>query len=224
MEAKKNPNADLERTRGLFLNVGFILVLLLVIWAFKFNVSEVEVKDLGDVTDTFEEMQDIPLTEQPPPPPPPPPVPPEPVPVPEEELPEEIPEYNFESDFDEDTEIIEFAITEEIEEEVADEIFDVVEDQPVFPGGEAALYSYLAEKMKYPSQARRMGIEGRVYVQFVVDKDGAITDVRAVRGIGAGCDEEAVRVVKSMPKWSPGRQRGVAVKVKMIVPITFKLG
>ncbi|HAA21079.1 MAG TPA: energy transducer TonB [Cytophagales bacterium] len=224
MEAKKNPGADLEKTRGLFMNVGFILALLVVIGAFKYNSGEPDVADLGEVQDTFEEMQDIPLTEQPPPPPPPPPVPPEPVPVPEEEIQEEIEEYNFESDFDEDTEIIEFAITEEIEEEVADEIFDVVEDQPEFPGGEAALYGYLAEKIKYPSQARRMGIEGRVYVQFVVDQSGNITDVVAVRGIGAGCDEEAVRVVKGMPKWTPGRQRGRAVKVKMIVPITFKLG
>ena len=224
MEAKKNPEADLEKTRGLFLNVGFILALLIVIGAFRYHSGETELADLGEVQDTFEEMKDIPLTEQPPPPPPPPPVPPEPVPVPEEEIEEEIIEYNFESDFDEDTEILDFAITEDIEEEVADEIFDVVEDQPEFPGGEAALYSYLGENINYPSQARRMGIEGRVYVQFVVDRDGSITQVQAVRGIGAGCDEEAVRVVKAMPKWDPGRQRGRAVRVKMIVPITFKLG
>lgn len=224
MEAKKNPEADLERTRGLFLNIGFIISLLVVIGAFKYHTREIALQDLGEVRDDFEEMQDIPLTEQPPPPPPPPPAPPEPVPVPEEELPEEIPEYNFESDFDADTEIIEFAVTEEVEEEVADEIFDVVEDQPEFPGGEAALYKYIGENIDYPSQARRMGIEGRVYVQFVVDADGSITQVQAVRGIGAGCDEEAVRVVKSMPKWNPGRQRGRAVRVKMIVPINFKLG
>ena len=77
--------------------------------------------------------------------------------------------------------------------------------------------------MKYPNQARRMGIEGRVFVQFVVDKDGQLTEIKAVKGIGAGCDEEAVRVLKSAPKWKPGKQRGRPVKVRMILPITFKL-
>lgn len=77
--------------------------------------------------------------------------------------------------------------------------------------------------MKYQNQARRMGIEGRVFVQFVVDKDGQLTEIKAVKGIGAGCDEEAVRVLKSAPKWKPGKQRGRPVKVRMILPITFKL-
>ncbi len=77
--------------------------------------------------------------------------------------------------------------------------------------------------MKYPSQARRMGIEGRVYLQFVVDRDGSITDIQAVKGIGAGCDEEAVRVMKTVPKFKPGKQRGVPVRVRMVMPISFKL-
>ena len=78
--------------------------------------------------------------------------------------------------------------------------------------------------MEYPAQARRMGVEGKVFVQFVVDKDGSLTDVKAVKGIGAGCDEEAVEIVKSAPKWKPGKQRGKAVRVRMIIPITFRLG
>lgn len=224
MEAKKNENADLQKTKLLFTNVGFILSLLIVIAAFKYHTEELAVKDLGQVNDEFEEMQDIPLTEQPPPPPPPPVVPPEPVPVPEEEIEEEVEIPIFDADITEDASFDDFVLPDNMEEEVADEIFDVVEDQPEFPGGETALYKYLGEQIKYPTQARRMGIEGRVYVQFVVDQEGRITDVQAVRGIGAGCDEEAVRVVKSMPRWDPGRQRGRAVKVKMIVPITFKLG
>ncbi|MCK5701162.1 MAG: energy transducer TonB, partial [Cyclobacteriaceae bacterium] len=79
-------------------------------------------------------------------------------------------------------------------------------------------------KLKYPAQARRMGIEGKVFVQFVVDKDGTLTEVTAVKGIGAGCDQEAVRVIEGAPKWKPGKQRGRSVKVRMILPITFKLG
>ena len=99
-----------------------------------------------------------------------------------------------------------------------------MEDQPGFPGGMPAFYEYVSKNLKYPNQARRMGIEGRVFVQFVVGKNGSITDVTAIKGIGAGCDEEAVRVIKSSPNWSPGKQRGKPVKVRMILPITFKLG
>ena len=77
--------------------------------------------------------------------------------------------------------------------------------------------------MKYPSQARRMGIEGRVFVQFVVDKDGTVTEVKSVKGIGAGCDEEAERVLRMSPKFKPGKQRGRSVKVRMVLPIIFRL-
>ena len=84
-------------------------------------------------------------------------------------------------------------------------------------------HEYVRKKLKYPSQARRMGIEGKVFIQFVVGKDGEITEVKVIRGVGAGCDEEAARVIKSSPKWTPGKQRGQAVKVRMVLPITFKL-
>lgn len=102
--------------------------------------------------------------------------------------------------------------------------FGVVEVQPVFPGGEDKFYAYLVEHMSYPPEARRLGIEGRVYVQFIIEKDGSVSDVRVVRGIGAGCDEVAVKVVASMPRWTPGYHKGHPVRVKMIVPLTFKLG
>ena len=117
----------------------------------------------------------------------------------------------------------EIVFEEAPEEEVVDEIFDIVEDQPEFPGGIAAFYKYVGKNMNYPKQARRMGIEGKVYVQFIVDKDGSVTNVRAVKGIGAGCDEEAERVLKSSPKFKPGKQRGRPVKVRMMMPIIFKL-
>jgi TonB family protein len=104
------------------------------------------------------------------------------------------------------------------------EIFTIVEDQPAPYSGMGEFYQYVQANLKYPAQARRMGIEGKVFVQFVVAKDGSLTDVKAVKGIGAGCDAEAVRVISSSPKWKPGIQRNRAVNVRMILPITFKLG
>ena len=104
------------------------------------------------------------------------------------------------------------------------EIFTVVEDQPQFEGGMPAFSQYVASKLRYPAQARQQGIEGKVFVQFVVEKDGSLSNVTSVKGIGGGCDEEAVRVLKESPKWKPGKQRGKPVKVRMILPITFNLG
>jgi protein TonB len=103
------------------------------------------------------------------------------------------------------------------------EIFTVVEQNPEFPDGQAALMKYLAANIKYPTLARENNISGKVILQFVVDEDGGISDIKAARGIGGGCDEEAIRVVKSMPKWKPGKQRGRPVKVRFTLPVSFKL-
>ncbi len=125
--------------------------------------------------------------------------------------------------------------TEDVEVEVKDEkpqvieqpqqaeIFTVVEEQPGYPGGEEARIRFLQESIKYPEEAKELGIQGKVFVTFVVEVDGSITDVRVLRGIGGGCDEEAIRVVKSMPKWVPGKQRGVPVRVQFNLPIKFTL-
>lgn len=110
-----------------------------------------------------------------------------------------------------------------LQQDGSGEIFTVVEDQPEPPGGIPSFYSYISENLFYPAQARRMGIEGKVFVQFIVDTDGSITEVQAIKGIGAGCDTEAVKIVANSPKWQPGRQNGKAVKVRMILPISFKL-
>lgn len=104
----------------------------------------------------------------------------------------------------------------------AGKIFTVVEEMPSFPGGEEKLFEYLS-KIKYPSIARENGISGRVYVTFVVDKDGKIKDAKILRGIGGGCDEEALRVVRSMPDWKPGRQNGRSVSVQYNLPVNFNL-
>jgi protein TonB len=100
----------------------------------------------------------------------------------------------------------------------------VVEESASPKGGYPAFYKFVGEKIKYPAQARRMGVEGKVFVEFVVNRDGSIVDVKAIKGIGAGCDEEAVRIVQSAPAWTPGKQRGKPVRQKMVIPITFKLG
>ncbi len=105
----------------------------------------------------------------------------------------------------------------------AGKIFTVVEEMPTFPGGEQKLFEYIISKTKYPTIARENGISGRVYVTFVVDKDGKIKDAKLLRGIGAGCDEEALRVVRSMPDWKPGRQNGRNVPVQFNLPVNFTL-
>ena len=106
----------------------------------------------------------------------------------------------------------------------ADEVFTVVENPPTPEGGMEKFYDYVKDNLKYPAQARYMGIEGRVFIQFVVDKDGTITEVEAIKGIGAGCDEAAEEIMKNAPAWNPGLQRDRAVKVRMVLPITFSLG
>lgn len=103
------------------------------------------------------------------------------------------------------------------------ETFMVVEEQPEPEGGIQAFYKYVSENLKYPAAARQKGVEGKVFVQFVVDTDGSLTEVKAIKGIGSGCDEEAVRVLRESPAWNPGKQRGQLVKVRMVMPITFKL-
>lgn len=113
--------------------------------------------------------------------------------------------------------------TQVIEQEAPKEIFTVVEEQPSYPGGDEARMKFLIDNIKYPEEAKELGVQGKVFVTFVVEVDGSITDVRVLRGIGAGCDEEAIRVVKSMPKWVPGKQRGVPVRVQFNLPIKFTL-
>ncbi|MEQ8470562.1 MAG: TonB family protein [Marinoscillum sp.] len=223
MEPKKNPKVDLTRQSGLLMNIGFTVSLLLVILAFEWRTyDDSGLVDLGQVQDDFEDIMEIPPTEQPPPPPPKIQLP-EIIEVPDEEEIEEEIEVELDVEVTEETVIEDIVFEEAPAEEEVEEVFTIVEDQPEFPGGMAAFYKYVGDNMDYPSQARRMGIEGRVYVQFVVDKVGNVTEVKAVKGIGAGCDEEAERVLREAPKFKPGKQRGRAVKVRMVLPIIFKL-
>ena len=102
-------------------------------------------------------------------------------------------------------------------------VYQIVEEMPMFPGGEQAMLDYVSKNVVYPSEAQEKGISGRVFVGFIVEKDGSVNEVKVLRGIGGGCDEESVRVIKSMPKWKPGKMKGKPVRVSYMMPIIFKL-
>ena len=114
-------------------------------------------------------------------------------------------------------------VVDEVPDETATKVFDVVEQMPSFPGGDAALMSFLNKNIKYPVIAEENGIQGRVVATFVVERDGSITDVKVIKSVDPSLDKEAVRVLKSMPKWIPGKQNGQSVRVKYTVPVTFRL-
>jgi len=223
MEQKKSDKADLEPKRTVFLEIGFIIALTLVFFAFEYkSYDKVEYTNIERaVDDTQEEI--IPITEQkvkPPPPKPPPQV--TIINVVEDDV---VVEDDIEIDieFDEDVAMEEFQFVEDEEEIEEQHIFLVVENMPEFPGGEAAMYKFIGKNIEYPRMAKESGISGRVFVTFVVERNGRVTDVQILRGIGGGCDEEAVRVIKMMPKWSPGKQRGKPVRVQYRMPIKFTL-
>jgi periplasmic protein TonB len=224
MEAKKTAKADLESKKIIFTQIGLIIALAATLLAFEWKSYDKSIEGFGErmVEDVPEEI--IPITEQkvkPPPPPPPKKV--VVINIVEDDV-EVEDDLIIDAEADETTEIQEY-IPIEIDEEVVEEapIFTVVESMPEFPGGFQELYNFLGNNIKYPVMAKESGIQGRVFVTFVVERDGSITDVRIIRGIGGGCDEEAIRVVESMPKWQPGKQRGKPVRVQYNLPVRFTL-
>ena len=222
MEHKKNPKQDLSKKTPLFLNVGLVVALAIVISAFEWkSYNDGALVDLGQPDNWEDELVIIPNTLQPPPPPPKP-VAPVVIEVPDDtEVEEELmPMIDIEP---EDAPVYEYSPDPEPEEIVEDVPFTVVENMPEYKGGTAAFFKYISKKIKYPSQAKRSGTEGKVFVEFVVNEKGELTKVKAIKGIGFGCDEEAVRVIASSKPWKPGKQRGKAVKVKMVLPIHFNL-
>ncbi|MFO7873864.1 MAG: energy transducer TonB [Bacteroidales bacterium] len=225
MEEKKSPKADLENKKRIFLQIGVIIALGAALVAFEWRQYERTQVDLGTLEVDFIEEEDIPITRPEEPPPPPPPEPSEELIIVDDDV-ELEEEFTIDADADVFTEVQEYEpieIQQEEEEEEEDEIFMVVEDQPQFPGGEEARQRFLEENLRYPQMAREAGIQGTVFVTFVVEPDGSVSNVEILRGIGGGCDEEAIRVVKQMPKWEPGRQRGQAVRVQFNMPIRFRL-
>ena len=216
MEPKKNPEVNLERKKGLFLQIGLVIALLVVLVAFEYKTYEKIAYNLGALSLDDLEEEIIPITKQEVKPPPPPPPPPEVIEIVEDdvEIEDEIEIEDTESDEDEEIEII---------EEDDDEFFMVVENMPIFPGGDLGLMKYIQKHVKYPAIAKEYNITGKVYVSFIVDKSGSVTNVKIVRGVDKNLDAEAVRVVKSLPKYKPGKQRGKSVRVMFTIPINFTL-
>ena len=227
METKKTPKANLESKRPTWLLVGYVTVLAFMFVAFEWT-RDSRVDTSGRINENvFEQDMEIPLTRQPElTPSPPPQVTPinDVLTIIDDDATAE--ETNFASleETGEDVVIKHIPVTVDEEVVVEDDIFVVVEENPQFPnGGTAGLLQYLGKNIKYPTIPQENGTQGRVTVQFVVNKDGSIVDVKVIRGVDPYLDKEAVRVISTMPKWIPGKQRGVPVRCKFTVPVTFKL-
>ncbi|MBO5553606.1 MAG: energy transducer TonB [Paludibacteraceae bacterium] len=238
MQIKKSAKASLEGDKLIYVLMGFVFVLSLCFVALEWTQSDVKKFEQADQDFLIEEEMDIQQTTQDmTPPPPPPPAP---------EVPQEVEVLNVVED-DVETQSIEFSaednnstveiveVKEEVKEEVkveedereeADEnvVFKIVETMPSFPGGDAALMKYIGDNVRYPAIAQENGIQGRTICQFTVERDGSITDIQVLRSSGdASLDKEAKRVIQSMPRWSPGKQRGKPVRVSYTIPINFRL-
>ncbi|SFU42631.1 outer membrane transport energization protein TonB [Porphyromonadaceae bacterium KHP3R9] len=226
-EVKKSPKANIDALKLTSILMGMVVGISVLFFAFEWSSKTKKLDESIIVQDVLaEEEIEITRRDPAPPPPPPPPAPetPEIIQVVEEKVETRI-EINTEDD----------ASKRQMEtfvpppppkpkvEEVTEEIFVVVEEQPEFPGGNAAMMKFLSDNIKYPVIAQENGIQGRVITNFVVEKDGSITDVQVVRGVDPSLDKEAVRVIQSMPKWKPGKQRGSAVRVRFTLPVVFRL-
>ena len=233
MQPKKNPKADLNKNRNLYFVIGLTLVTFITWQAIESKTYE-KTFDYEALNVEDDDDEDIPITEQiktPPPPPPPPPAP-EVIEVVEDE--EEVEETVIESTETDQDEIIIEEIEVEDEFEDIDVPFAVIEDVPIFPGCESVSKSqrracfqeqmnkHIRKNFRYPDIAQEMGIQGRVYVNFIIAKDGSITNIR-MRGPDKNLENEAARIIGRLPKMTPGKQRGRAVRVPFSIPITFRL-
>ena len=233
MQLKKNPNADLNKDRNLYFVIGLTLVLGLTWGAVEYKSYERTFDSLnGDML--VDDEEDVPITEQlktPPPPPPPPPPAPEVIEIVEDE--EEVEETVIESTESDEEMVIEDIVVEDDFDDI-EVPFAVIEDVPIFPGCESVSKSqrracfqeqmnkHIRKNFRYPDIAQEMGIQGRVYVNFIVSRDGSITNIR-MRGPDKNLENEAARIIGRLPRMTPGRQRGVPVKVPFSIPITFRL-
>ena len=209
----------------MFIQIGMVISLIVAWLAFEhksYDKREIDPSLLNREVVVDEEMVEITKQEEPKP---------QPVEMPKQTTQLEIVQDDVEVDdieinaeVEQNEVIEEYVAPEVVDEEVVEqEIFKIVEEMPSFPGGEAKLMEYVSKNIKYPQIARETGIQGRVFVNFVVEPDGSVSNVTVLRGIGGGCDEEAMRVVKNMPKWKPGKQRGKAVRVQYMLPVNFRL-
>lgn len=225
MNVKKSAKASLEDKKSIYALMGFVVVLSLIYIGLEWTRQEVTIwEDTTLLIEVEEEIEIIQTAIVEPPPPPP-------------EIPDVIEILNIVED---DVETAEITIDVEdekdrivviaptagtgiVDAEDTDVPFVVVEQMPSFPGGDAALMRFLSDNIRYPVIAAESGIQGRVILQFVVNRDGSIVDIEVVRSIDRSLDAEAVRVVSMMPRWTPGKQRGRTVRVRYTLPVIFRL-
>ena len=215
MEIKKSLSADLEGKKGTGLLMGFVLALSAMFVAFEWTQHDKKVIETEPVFTAAIEEDMIPITQQP-----------EVVaPPPEEEVEtsEEVNQAIVTTPGTGTTAVATGPVGPVVEEVDENQIYDIVEENPRFPGGEEACMKWLSDNIKYPPICVEQGIQGRVYAQFVVNKDGSIVDIKIVRSPDPYLSKEAERVLKMMPKWSPGKQRGKPVRVKFSLPVMFRL-
>lgn len=228
MEIKKSPNADLKNRKLLFIEIGFVVALLITLGAFEWTSKEKKEATLTAENTELVEEEIIPITQDTPPPPPEAPKIPvlsDQIDIVDDNIEVDDNIMNLEDDSNMAVEIKEYI--EEVQEEVVEEEaipFQLVEEKPKFQGGDANAFSaWVAKNLNYPEIAKENGVQGRVMLQFTVNPNGSVSDVKVLRGIDPSLDKEAVRVVSSSPKWTPGRQRDRAVKVTYTFPVIFQL-
>ena len=229
MEEKKSKKANLENKKLLFIEVGLCFSLFVTLASFQWGTRDANVSVLEEETQMIEEEEIIPITQETPPPPPETPK----IPVLSDQI-DIIDDdikvdddlfMNLEDDANLGVEIGDYI--EEVQEEVIEEEaipFQLVETRPSFNGGDANEFSkWVNSRLEYPEIAKENGVQGRVTLQFTVEKDGSVTNVKVVRGVDPSLDKEAVKVVSSSPKWTPGKQRDRAVRVTYTFPVIFQL-
>ena len=228
MEIKKSDKANLENKKLLFTELGLIVSLAITFGAFEYTSKETKVSTLEDTAEVVLEEEIIPITQETPPPPPAAPKIPilsDQIDIVDDEI--ELDDdmfMNLEDDASLGVEIMDYVdvIEEEVEEEAIP--FQLVEEKPSFQGGDANQFSkWVNQRLVYPEIAKENGVQGRVTLQFTVEKDGSVTKVKVLRGVDASLDKEAVRVVSQSPKWKPGKQRDRAVPVTYTFPVIFQL-
>ena len=229
MEIKKSPKANLEGNKTIFFEIGLVIALAMLLLAFEWKAETVT--EEGFVAPPEEEVEEeiMPVTTQmlkPPPPPPPAPKLTDLIDIVEDdtEIEEELEIEDAEADVENKEPVNYDDYGDYGDEDTGEnEIFDWVEEHPSFPGGEKKMREWLLKNLKYPTLAKENGVQGNVFMEFVVSKDGTIQNVKVIRSVESSLDKEATRVIKAMPKWKPGKQRGKPVNVRFRLPIVFRL-
>lgn len=230
MEQKKTNRANLETNKATFFLMGLVVALSTVFVAFEWGKKDIVIQDV-DQNVVIEEIEDIQIT---------PPEENEPMPEPEPQAPVNVEVLQIVED---DVKVADVQIasvddaadkiqqvftppapTQRSREEVPeDHVFEYLEEMPSYPGGDKALLEWLGKNTKYPPIAQENGIQGKVYVSFIVEKDGSVTDVKVVRSVDPNLDKAAIEAIKKMPKWKPGMQTGKPVRCRFTQPVVFKL-